>query len=299
MGPSGKKWCRNSNGRFLFQRRLTVRDVLTLAKDFGASLQVYFVPFLVYVVTGHSGGRAVTFRDATGQMFVKHMFYHVSTASATGENMVQTANRIAATHRGTVPEVSFWTSQDIWDAIGCHDRLAQEARQVVELQCHSKLSHPSRAPKQDHLVRCCRRLLGHHSPLTYQSRPVAPVILAVVTLLSKATMIVPLEADFPVHVLLEIPSNMRDSEIFEATGATITPSGAVLGRHLPEFETVALLELKRAPDALLQTIFLLHSCFLIFLQGKCCIAPRKGSVRLAQHRPAQFLCSAQLFAKSA
>ena len=93
--------------------------------------------------------------------------------------MVQTANRIAATHRGTVPEVSFWISQDIWDAIGCHDRLAQEARQVAELQCHSKLSHPSRAPKQDHLVRCCRRLLGHHSPLTYQSRPVAPVILAV------------------------------------------------------------------------------------------------------------------------
>ena len=39
--------------------------------EYDASLQVYFVPFLVYVVTGHSGGRAVTFRDATGQMLCR------------------------------------------------------------------------------------------------------------------------------------------------------------------------------------------------------------------------------------
>ena len=37
-----------------------------------------YKPLLVYVITRPSGGSAVTFRDASGEVYVEHMLYHIN-----------------------------------------------------------------------------------------------------------------------------------------------------------------------------------------------------------------------------
>ena len=120
--------------RLDFERRLPIRSILTLLHKFRAVLRRHASPkmFLVYVITGQSGGRAVTFRDESGEMFVKHMFLHIDPQTTSGEYMLQAANRISA--RGLPPqtEVFLWTSQNIWDALMLNDKLVHEVWSKLE-----------------------------------------------------------------------------------------------------------------------------------------------------------------------
>ena len=93
-----------------------IADVMTLLAELR-----YSDPFTLLIISGHSGCRGTTFKDrghCTNPESAMHLtdFYVSFPETTSGENIVQTANRISGTYT-TQPRLTLWTSNEEWALI--------------------------------------------------------------------------------------------------------------------------------------------------------------------------------------
>jgi len=117
----------DESGRIHFKRRRRTRgedeedsyalpDVMTLLAELR-----YRNPFTLLIISGHCGGRGITFKDrdhCQTPVSAMHLsdLYLSFPESATGEVIVQTANRISGTYPDH-PVLRLWTSEADWASI--------------------------------------------------------------------------------------------------------------------------------------------------------------------------------------
>ena len=118
-------------------RTLNAKEWRLLAK------QRHIDPFTVLIISGHCGSRGTTFNDrdhCTNPESAMNLtdFYVSFPDSASGENIVQTSNRVSGTYPKH-PLIRLWTSDRDWNLI---EKTHDEIDVVYLVLSH----HPNLAP---------------------------------------------------------------------------------------------------------------------------------------------------------
>eukprot|EP00746_Dinoflagellata_sp_MGD_P138407 gnl/MRDRNA2_/MRDRNA2_72055_c0_seq1.p1 gnl/MRDRNA2_/MRDRNA2_72055_c0~~gnl/MRDRNA2_/MRDRNA2_72055_c0_seq1.p1 ORF type:complete len:1514 (-),score=341.60 gnl/MRDRNA2_/MRDRNA2_72055_c0_seq1:433-4974(-) len=103
---------------------MTIMKVLSLLRKFR---EAYLEPIVILVISGHAGGRGMTFRDECHEMCVTDMFLGCKNPrQQSAEHLIQMANRISGVFRYEPKRLKLWTSTEVHECLDLQDTRVNE-----------------------------------------------------------------------------------------------------------------------------------------------------------------------------